>query len=134
MGILALPLFGFLLYFWVPGIQLARGAMHASKSKAVWMAIFACILAVEFLIGFCGPLALSRGETVDLWSLMFAMTFRYVAAALLGWICVRIFRSSQKEIFRTIASSLFISAALFPVAWFTVTRSLMAAFGVRSTA
>jgi hypothetical protein len=62
MEILALPFFGFLLYLWVPGIHTARRVFQASDEKARFVGIFALLLVIEFLAGFCAPFALSRGS------------------------------------------------------------------------
>jgi ABC-type uncharacterized transport system permease subunit len=59
---------------------------------------------------------------------MFAMTFRYAAA---GGLALA-FASNKKKTYQLIASSILVSAASFPIAWFAMTRPLVAFFGIRS--
>jgi CDP-diglyceride synthetase len=133
MELLILPFFCLMLFLWVPGLRLTVEAMRSAQDKARAAGAIGLALLTEFLLAYCGPLVFLRHERLNMWSLLFWMTLGFIIASVVGWRMIRAFRATGKRPFLIVASSLFISAGSFPVAWFTIVAPLVKLFGIERT-
>jgi hypothetical protein len=132
MELIALPLTVLMLLFLVPGFILARSALSAAQEKLSAKILLISVVLIELFVNSCGPLLISYGGKIYGWSL-FIQTFccYFFSAIILGPSMYFIYRGTKNNLFRIIASSVFLSAGLFPVAWFKLTDLLTAAFRMK---
>jgi hypothetical protein len=133
MGILALPLAFALFLFLIPGIGLAVAATRANQNRPSCIRLLVFVVLVELSIGFIGPFVILHGTKINAWSLFFGIFFRDIIGALIIG-CASIFAyyfSRRKSIYLVIAASTFIAAGLVPVAWFTISQSLVTFFNIK---
>ncbi|HXA80753.1 MAG TPA: hypothetical protein VNV14_05740 [Opitutaceae bacterium] len=133
MEIIAIPLMFLLLLCLVPGFILANSALLTAQKKLPAQSWLISAVLIELLINSGGPLLFkSHGGKIYGWSLLFYTFYCYFFSAIvLGPSMYFVYRYTKNNWFRIIASSIFLSAGLFPVTWFTLTKYIAAAFGVK---
>jgi hypothetical protein len=132
MEVILLPLMVLMLLFLIPGLKMADSALLATPKKLLAKSLLISAVLIEFLINSCGPLLFKSHEgKIYGWSLFFYTFYCYLFSAIvLGPSMYFIYRYTKYNGFRIIASSALLSAGLFPITWFTLTKYLAAVFGV----
>ena len=132
MGIVALPLALALFLFWIPGVGLAVAATRTGENKPSCIRLFVFVVLIAFSIGFIGPIMILHGTTIDAWGLFFRIFSRdFVGTFILGCASIFIYYFTRINVYRVIAASIFTAAGLVPVAWFTISQSLVIFFKIK---
>jgi hypothetical protein len=118
MGIIFIPLTLIMFSFIVPGAKFSFVSIRASKNRLLSVGLLLFFILAEYLVGFLEPLFLLSGKTVGRWELYIDLCFYYlVISVVAGLALLFIYRYTKKNWLLFLASSLFLSTALYPVVW-----------------
>jgi hypothetical protein len=119
-----------MLFLAVPGVRLAVDAFQRSQQKSATLASFFGATLGILLLAFVTPHAFFFNRTVVTGNLLVGLTAAHLAIGFFGCVLGARSRSIQDNRFRVPAAALLMSAALFPIAWFTLTGPLLRLFSV----
>jgi hypothetical protein len=132
MGIILLPLTLVMFSFIVPGAKFSFVSIRTSKNKLFYVSLLIFFILAEYLVGFLEPLFIFSGEKVGRWALYIELCFFvFVVSVVAGLALLFIYRYTKKNWLRLLASSLFLSTALYPVVWFSYVPQLSEMFKIQ---
>lgn len=131
MEFILLPIFFCMLFLSIPGAHLAAEVFRENRNESDARSSLCFAVFVVFLLTFVAPHALFYGRSVNRWMLVAGLTLLNLGLAVVGFILRSIYRKKRVNSYRIFAASAFICAALFPIAWFTVSAPLTRALSIR---
>jgi len=132
MEFLLFPILLAMLFLAVPAVNLVAGAYQRSRRKSSTLAWFFGATVTVFVIAFVAPHAWFHPQVSHSWNLLLGLTATHLALAFIGCILGFGSRPAEDSLFRILAAALIVSAALFPIGWFTLTAPLLKLLSVES--